>query len=256
MAILAQVWTTHFEHVLEAVLRCLQNADEKLRELGMACTKDMLRAQPQRFRAFTEHVLLRMLAAANDDARAVALGAEEALELLLSISDTHRCMGVLVPVIAKEGPPTLQLAIRLQSKLIGRFSQLQLLSILPQVLPPLFEAFKNQNADVRKAVVFCLVDMYMVRTTRPRLSKSRRPTHRPSPPLTQPSLDTTGARRAADAAPRRALDVAAQARHDLHQPHHQGARRPARAALIYGGWRSCRFISVSRCSWRRGGNRV
>ena len=158
----APVWSSHFEHVLEAVLRCLQNADEKLRELGMACTKDMLRAQPQRFRAFTEHVLLRMLAAANDDARAVALGAEEALELLLSISDTHRCMGVLVPVIAKEGPPTLQLAIRLQSKLIGRFSQLQLLSILPQVLPPLFEAFKNQNADVRKAVVFCLVDMYMV----------------------------------------------------------------------------------------------
>jgi vesicle coat complex subunit len=30
-----------------------------------------------------------------------------------------------------------------------------------QVLPPLFEAFKNPNADVRKAVVFCLVDMYM-----------------------------------------------------------------------------------------------
>lgn len=30
------------------------------------------------------------------------------------------------------------------------------------MLPPLFEAFKNPNADVRKAVVFCLVDMYMV----------------------------------------------------------------------------------------------
>ena len=186
----APVWSSHFEHVLEAVLRCLQNADEKLRELGMACTKDMLRAQPQRFRAFTEHVLLRMLAAANDDARAVALGAEEALELLLSISDTHRCMGVLVPVIAKEGPPTLQLAIRLQSKLIGRFSQLQLLSILPQVLPPLFEAFKNQNADVRKAVVFCLVDMYMVRHTRPHLEPQEAPiiARRPRQPSHLPSI--------------------------------------------------------------------
>ena len=191
----APVWSSHFEHVLEAVLRCLQNADEKLRELGMACTKDMLRAQPQRFRAFTEHVLLRMLAAANDDARAVALGAEEALELLLSISDTHRCMGVLVPVIAKEGPPTLQLAIRLQSKLIGRFSQLQLLSILPQVLPPLFEAFKNQNADVRKAVVFCLVDMYMVRHTRPLSNRGRPPSSPPVPanPPTFPRYDRCSA---------------------------------------------------------------
>ena len=67
-----------------------------------------------------------------------------------------------MPVVMKEGPPTLQLAVRLQSKLVPRFSQLQLLAILPQVLPPLFEAFKNPNADVRKAVVFCLVDMYMV----------------------------------------------------------------------------------------------
>ena len=52
--------------------------------------------------------------------------------------------------------------MRLQSKLVGRFSAVQLLSILPQVLPPLFNAFKNQNADVRKAVVFSLVDMYLV----------------------------------------------------------------------------------------------
>ena len=155
----AAVWGAHFEHVLEAVLRSLTHADDKLRELGMAASKDLLRAQPQRFRAFTEHVLLRLLAAGRDSNREVSVAAEEALELLLSVSDAHRCMAVLVPVVMKEGPPTLQLAVRMQSKLVSRFSQLQLLSILPQVLPPLFEAFKNPNADVRKAVVFCLVDM-------------------------------------------------------------------------------------------------
>jgi CLIP-associating protein 1/2 len=158
----APVWQVHFEHSLEAVLRGVQHADEKMRELAMACVKDLLRSQPQRFKAFTEHVLLRLLAAGRDPSRDVAVAAEEALELLLSLSDAHRCMAVLVPVVMKEGPPTLQLAVRLQSKLVPRFSQLQLLAILPQVLPPLFEAFKNPNADVRKAVVFCLVDMYMV----------------------------------------------------------------------------------------------
>jgi len=157
-----QVWTTHFEHVLEAVLRALQHADDKLREQAAACAKDLLRGQPQRFRAFTEHVLLRLLSAARDPSAEAAAAAEEALELLLSISDAHRCMAVLVPIVSKEPPPTLQLAVRLQSKLVGRFSAVQLLSILPQVLPPLFQAFKNQNADVRKAVVFSLVDMYLV----------------------------------------------------------------------------------------------
>ena len=194
MVILTQVWTTHFEHVLEAVLRALQHADDKLREQAAACAKDLLRGQPQRFRAFTEHVLLRLLSSARDPSAEAAAVAEEALELLLSISDAHRCMAVLVPIVSqlhgdrtlspspnshpnpcpkpkpnpgpkqvsKEPPPTLQLAVRLQSKLVGRFSAVQLLSILPQVLPPLFHAFKNQNADVRKAVVFSLVDMYLV----------------------------------------------------------------------------------------------
>ena len=158
----APVWSAHFEHALEAVLRSAQCADDKMREQGIACLKDLLRSQSKRFKAFTEHVLLRLLAAGRDASREVATAAEEALELLLSLSDAHRCMAVLVPVVMKEAPPTLQLAVRLQSKLVPRFSQLQLLAILPQVLPPLFEAFKHANADVRKAVVFCLVDMYMV----------------------------------------------------------------------------------------------
>jgi len=158
----AEIWSIHFEHVLEAILRSLQHEDPQIRELAISCCKDLLRAVPQRFRAFTEHVLLRMLAAGRDEVICVSAAAEEALELLLTASDSHRCMALLVPVVMKEGPPTLQLAVRLQSKLVNRFTQLQLLSILPQILPPLFEAFKNPNADVRKAVVFCLVDMYMI----------------------------------------------------------------------------------------------
>jgi CLIP-associating protein 1/2 len=181
-------WTVHFEHALEAVLRVIQHPDIGLRQSGMACIKALLRSQVVRFKAFTEHVLLRLLAAGRDIGHDVASAAEESLELLISVSDAHRSMAVrisshlllfhcitnklyrhcsaqvqvLVPVVIKEASPTLQLAIRLQSKLVPRFSQLQLLAILPQVLPPLFEAFKNPSADVRKAVVFCLVDMYMV----------------------------------------------------------------------------------------------
>ena len=191
----APVWSAHFEHALEAVLRSAQCSDDKMREQGIACLKDLLRSQSKRFKAFTEHVLLRLLAAGRDASREVATAAEEALELLLSLSDAHRCMAVLVPVVMKEAPPTLQLAVRLQSKLVPRFSQLQLLAILPQVLPPLFEAFKHANADVRKAVVFCLVDMYMVRHTRPLSNRGRPPQSPPVPanPPTAPRYDRCSA---------------------------------------------------------------
>ena len=48
-----------------------------MRELAVACSKDLLRALPERFRAFTEHVLLRLLGAGKDEAHTVAVGAEE-----------------------------------------------------------------------------------------------------------------------------------------------------------------------------------
>jgi len=158
----ADLWNVHFEHVLDAVLRLLEHQDSKLRELTIDCCKDLLRALPKRFRAFTEHVLLRLLAAARDQFLAVASGAEEALELLFQASDVHRCLGVLLRVVMCEGPPMQHMAIRFLSKLSSCFTALQLLSILHQLLPTLFEAFKSPSADVRKAVVFCLVDVYMI----------------------------------------------------------------------------------------------
>jgi hypothetical protein len=50
----------------------------------------MLRSHAPRFGAFTEHVLLRLLACGKDAVREVAAAAEEALERLASISDPHR----------------------------------------------------------------------------------------------------------------------------------------------------------------------
>ncbi|PPD87989.1 hypothetical protein GOBAR_DD15076 [Gossypium barbadense] len=47
-------------------------------------------------------------------------------------------------------------------KLVGQLSQEDLMSLLPSFLPAIFEAFGNQSADVRKTVVFCLVDIYIM----------------------------------------------------------------------------------------------
>ena len=48
------------------------------------------------------------------------------------------------------------------SKLVTQLHAKLLLELMPSMCPGLFDAFKNPNADVRKAVVFCLVDIYMV----------------------------------------------------------------------------------------------
>jgi CLIP-associating protein 1/2 len=47
-------------------------------------------------------------------------------------------------------------------QLVGRLSEEELMNQLPTFLPALFDAFSNQSPDVRKTVVFCLVDIYIM----------------------------------------------------------------------------------------------
>ena len=141
-----------------------------------------------------EIVMPKLLECVKDESRMVAQKTEEALEALISAIDPpQRCLQVLIPLIITEQSPVLQAAIRCASllrpafsdcpdylwksvslrafliasfpryryrtlsKLVPRMEEEPLLEALPEMLPGLFEAFNDPNADVRKAVVFCLV---------------------------------------------------------------------------------------------------
>ena len=55
----------------------------------------------------------------------------------------------------------IQVPIRLIGRLAARLPNMALLERVPEFINALYEGFKHRNADVRKAVVFCLVDLYM-----------------------------------------------------------------------------------------------
>ncbi|CAN1269968.1 CLIP-associated protein [Linum perenne] len=69
---------------------------------------------------------------------------------------------VIVPLLVTEDEKTLVTSISCLTKLVSRLSQEELMTQLSSFLPALFEAFNNQSADVRKSVVFCLVDIYIM----------------------------------------------------------------------------------------------
>ena len=88
--------------------------------------------------------------------------AELTLEQMVTTVDAQRCVQILVPRLMVESGVALQCSIHLLSKCMPRLPSAVLLECLPTVLPGLTEAFKNPSADVRKAVVFTLVEIYMV----------------------------------------------------------------------------------------------
>jgi CLIP-associating protein 1/2 len=69
---------------------------------------------------------------------------------------------VVVPLLVSEDEKALVICISCLTKLVGRLPSEELMEKLPSFLPVLFDAFGNQNAEVRKTVVFCLVEIYIV----------------------------------------------------------------------------------------------
>ncbi|KAJ8749496.1 hypothetical protein K2173_025691 [Erythroxylum novogranatense] len=156
------VWSKYFNQILTAVLEVLDESDSSIRELALSLIIEMLKNQKDAMEDSVEIVIEKLLHVTKDITSKVSNEAEHCLTIVLSQYDPFRCLSVVVPLLVTEDEKTLVNCINCLTKLVGRLSQEELMAQLSSFLPALFEAFGNQSADVRKTVVFCLVDIYIM----------------------------------------------------------------------------------------------
>ncbi|KAK4717588.1 hypothetical protein R3W88_015926 [Solanum pinnatisectum] len=156
------IWIKYFNQILTAVLEVLDDSESWTRELALSLILEMLKNQKNAMEDSVEIIIEKLLHVTKDDVAKVANEAENCLSTILSQYDPFRCLSVIVPLLVTEDEKTLVTCINCLTKLVGRLSQEELMSQLPSFLPSLFDAFGNQSADVRKTVVFCLVDIYIM----------------------------------------------------------------------------------------------
>ena len=86
------------------------------------------------------------------------------IDELLNTADakhnTTELMFITSALITKEEPPVLQALIKTQKYIISKCSEYELLPILKDITEPLVNTFNHPHANVRKSVVFCLVELY------------------------------------------------------------------------------------------------
>jgi len=156
------IWSKYFNQILTAVLEVLDDSESSIRELALSLISEMLKNQGDAMEDSVDIVIEKLLHAAKDIVPKVANEAEHCLAIVLSQYDPFRCLSVIVPLLVTEDEKTLVSSVNCLTKLVGKLSQEELMTQLPSFLPALFEAFGNQSADVRKTVVFCLVDIYIM----------------------------------------------------------------------------------------------
>jgi CLIP-associating protein 1/2 len=156
------VWTKYFNQILTVVLEVLDDSDPSVRELSISLMVEMVNNQKDSIEDSVEIIIEKLLHVTKDSVLKVANEAEHCLTVVLAQYDPFRCLSVIVPLLVNEDEKTLVTCINCLTKLVGRLSQDELMAQLSSFLPALFEAFGNQSADVRKTVVFCLVDIYIL----------------------------------------------------------------------------------------------
>ncbi|KAL8254487.1 hypothetical protein R6Q59_032708 [Mikania micrantha] len=158
----SSIWTKHNNQILMVVLEVLDYPDPSICELALSLIAEMLKKQKDTMEDSIEIVVEKLLHLTKDSISKVPNEAEHCLTIVLSQYDPFRCLTVIVPFLVTEDEKTLVKCINCLTKLVGRLSQEELTGQLESFLPGLFDAFGNQSADVRKTVVFCLVDMYIM----------------------------------------------------------------------------------------------
>ncbi|XP_020083722.1 CLIP-associated protein isoform X2 [Ananas comosus] len=158
----SSIWTKYFNQILTAVLEVLDDSDASTRELALSLVAEMLNNQKDAMEDSIEIVIEKLLHVTKDAVVKVSNEAHRCLSIVLAQYDPFRCLAVVVPLLVNDDERTLVVCINCLTKLVGRLSQEELMTQLPTFLPALFDAFGNQSPDVRKNVVFCLVDIYIM----------------------------------------------------------------------------------------------
>ncbi|KAM7252853.1 hypothetical protein ACFE04_025471 [Oxalis oulophora] len=155
------IWSKFFNQILRAVLETLDDSNSSVREVSLLLVIEMLKKQKESMEDSIEVLLEKFIHLIDDPVAKVSNEAEQCLSIVLSEYDQYKSLSVIVPLLITEDGKTLVTCIKCLTKLVNRLTEAELLVQLPSFLPALVDAFGSQSADIRKTVVFCLVDMYI-----------------------------------------------------------------------------------------------
>uniref|UniRef100_A0A453CE06 TOG domain-containing protein n=1 Tax=Aegilops tauschii subsp. strangulata TaxID=200361 RepID=A0A453CE06_AEGTS len=158
----SSIWSKYFNQILMTVLDVLGDSDPSTREIALSLIAEMLNNQKDAMEESIEIVLEKLLHVTKDVVAKISNEANRCINVLLAKYDPFRCLAVVVPLLVSDDEKMLVVCINCLTKLVAHLPQEELMDQLPTFLPALFDAFSNQSPDVRKSVVFCLVDIYIM----------------------------------------------------------------------------------------------
>lgn len=160
-AISKDQWDEHFKSILLILIETFGDSDKSMRMDALIVFRSILKRQPDRFRDYAELTILKVCEAHKDPSKDVQRAAEECAIVIPNAINPEQALPILNSIIQTAKFPIHWAAIKMQVEVVKLVSTEVLLRALHDTVPGLLMGYDDSDSRVRKAAVFCLVNIYM-----------------------------------------------------------------------------------------------
>ena len=115
------------------------------------------------FQAFTELIILKVLEAHRDEEKDVERAAEAAAGAMAAVLPADLVIRVLNPIIRTGDFPVNQAAVKMLTRVCDNpENKPAVFDNLSEIMPGLLKSYDNVESSVRKASVFCMVNLHQM----------------------------------------------------------------------------------------------
>ncbi|XP_025078403.1 CLIP-associating protein 1-like isoform X19 [Pomacea canaliculata] len=165
-AITTEQWDEHFKSILLILIETFGDSDKTMRMDALIVFRSILKRQPARFRDYAELTILKICEAHKDPSKdpgefQVQRAAEECALVIPTAISPEQALPILNSIIQTAKFPIHWAAIKMQVEVVKLVSPEVLTRALADTVPGLLMGYDDSDSRVRKASVFCLVNIYM-----------------------------------------------------------------------------------------------
>ncbi|XP_070175260.1 CLIP-associating protein 1-like isoform X3 [Littorina saxatilis] len=160
-AISKEQWDEHFKSILLILIETFGDTDKTMRMDALIVFRSILKRQAPRFRDYAELTILKICEAHKDPSKDVQRAAEECALVIPNAINPEQALPILNNIIHTAKFPIHWAAIKMQVEVVKLVPKEVLLRHLPSTVPGLIMGYDDSDSRVRKAAVFCLVNIYM-----------------------------------------------------------------------------------------------
>jgi len=155
-------WTENFNNILLSLFEHINNKNSIVQINALLAMKELLTFQSKEFSNYVELTIIKLIEQYKDITSDLGKIVEEVICTAARYLPLEPCVHVLKPIIEKADYPKNFIAIRMLQKCIEKMDSDTCLKLILEMRAALMIAWDSPHSPVRKAVVFCLVGVYMI----------------------------------------------------------------------------------------------